>query len=62
MAQRALVVDDEAAIARVVEINLKRAGYDVSIARDGIEALEKVRTDRPDIIVCDVMMPRLDGI
>jgi DNA-binding response OmpR family regulator len=62
MLQRALVVDDEAAIARLVEINLKRAGYEVSIARDGVEALEKVRDQRPDIIICDVMMPRLDGI
>jgi len=62
MIRRALVVDDEPAIARLVEINLKRDGYAVSIARDGVEALEKVRAERPDIIVCDVMMPRMDGL
>ncbi len=61
MAKQILVVDDEVFIRRLVEVNLQRAGYRVTIAHDGVEALEKVREDRPDLVVLDVMMPRMDG-
>ncbi len=61
MAKKILVVDDERHIVRLVEVNLARAGYDVATAYDGIEALEKVKGDTPDMIVLDVMMPRMDG-
>lgn len=61
MARKILVVDDERHIVRLVEVNLQRAGYDVVTAYDGVEALEKVKADKPDMIVLDVMMPRMDG-
>ncbi|MFW5868220.1 MAG: response regulator transcription factor [Armatimonadota bacterium] len=61
MAKKILVVDDERHIVRLVEVNLSRAGYDVETAYDGVEALEKVKDTDPDMIVLDVMMPRMDG-
>jgi two-component system alkaline phosphatase synthesis response regulator PhoP/two-component system response regulator VicR len=61
MAKQILVVDDERHIVRLVEVNLSRAGYDVATAYDGVEALEKVEEEEPDMIVLDVMMPRMDG-
>ena len=56
-----LVVDDDPDIARFVEVNLRSAGYDVSVASDGVEALEKAGTLRPDLVLLDVMMPLIDG-
>ncbi|HET6386589.1 MAG TPA: response regulator [Armatimonadota bacterium] len=61
MAKKILAVDDEKHIVRLVQVNLERAGYQVVTAFDGVEALEKVKGERPDMIVCDVMMPRMDG-
>jgi two-component system alkaline phosphatase synthesis response regulator PhoP len=61
MAKKVLVVDDEPHIVRLVEVNLQRAGYDVIKAMDGVEALEQVKAEIPDMIVLDVMMPRMDG-
>ena len=57
-----LAVDDERYIRRLVEVNLQRAGYRVSTAEDGVEALERIREERPDLVVLDVMMPRKDGM
>lgn len=62
MAKKILVVDDERHIVRLVEINLQRAGYDVVTAYDGVEALEKVRSEKPDMVVCDNLMPRMTGL
>ena len=56
-----LVVDDENHIRRLVEVNLVRGGYRVSQAFDGRDALEKMESERPDMIVLDWMMPRMDG-
>ncbi len=56
-----LVVDDDPDIARFVEVNLRSAGYDVSVASDGEEALERAQQLRPDLVLLDVMMPRIDG-
>jgi len=61
MAKTILVVDDERHIVRLVEVNLARAGYEVVSAYDGVEALEKIEESIPDMIVLDVMMPRMDG-
>jgi two-component system alkaline phosphatase synthesis response regulator PhoP/two-component system response regulator VicR len=61
MAKKILVVDDERHIVRLVEVNLARAGYEVVTAYDGVEALEKVEQEIPDMVVLDVMMPRMDG-
>jgi DNA-binding response OmpR family regulator len=56
------VVDDEPTIAEVVSRYLQRAGYETKIAGDGTRALEAVMTLRPDLIVLDLKLPRLDGL
>jgi len=61
MPETILVVDDDADIARFVEVNLRSAGYEVSVATDGEEALERAAALRPDLVLLDVMMPRIDG-
>jgi two-component system alkaline phosphatase synthesis response regulator PhoP len=61
MAKKILAVDDERHIVRLVQVNLERAGYQVITANDGREALEKVASERPDMVVMDVMMPYMDG-
>src|SRR4028119_685168 len=57
-----LVVDDEASIQKLVSSALRRAGYDVTIASDGAEALLRLNEAIPDLIVSDVMMPNIDGL
>ena len=61
MPHRVLVVDDEANILLSLEFLMKKAGYDVRIARDGEEALAEMRTARPDLVLLDVMMPKRNG-
>jgi DNA-binding response OmpR family regulator len=56
-----LVADDDADIVRFVEVNLLLEGYQVVIARDGQEALTKALDLQPDIVLLDVLMPRIDG-
>jgi diguanylate cyclase (GGDEF)-like protein len=58
---RVLVADDEEDIRAYLEVTLELAGYEVLPASDGVEALELARTRRPDIVLLDVMMPRMDG-
>jgi two-component system, OmpR family, alkaline phosphatase synthesis response regulator PhoP len=58
---RILAVDDEPNIVRLIEVNLTRHGYTVDTANNGVQALEKIRANRPDLIVSDVMMPEMDG-
>ncbi len=58
---RVLVVDDSNTIRRSAEIFLKSAGCEVVLAEDGFDALSKVNDFHPDLIFCDVLMPRLDG-
>ena len=62
MAARILVVDDEPPIVDVLVYNLQRANYEVVVARDGEEALAVARREKPDLIVLDLMLPRLDGL
>lgn len=57
-----LVVDDEASIRQIVEARLKMAGYDVVTANDGQEAIEQALAEQPDLIVLDIMMPKVDGL
>lgn len=61
MRNKILVVDDDAELVELVSFNLKQAGYLVSAASDGVDALKKARSSTPDLIVLDVMMPELDG-
>jgi two-component system alkaline phosphatase synthesis response regulator PhoP len=56
-----LVVDDEPDFVSIVQSNLKKEGFEVNVAYDGNEGLEKVRQNPPDLIVLDVMMPEKDG-
>lgn len=62
MGVRILVVDDDRAVRESLRRSLSFNGYSVSLATDGVEALEAISADRPDAIVLDVMMPRLDGL
>ncbi len=62
MAARILVVDDEIQIRRLLQTGLSGYGYDVELAADGLEAVEKARSWRPDVIVLDLGLPKLSGI
>ena len=59
---RILVVDDEADIAGILGAILRRAGHQVRMAGDGVEALEMIAREPPDVVLLDVRMPRLDGL
>lgn len=58
---RVLVIDDSNTIRRSAEIFLKQGGHQVVLAEDGFDALAKVSDHVPDLIFCDILMPRLDG-
>jgi DNA-binding response OmpR family regulator len=57
-----LVVDDDPVIVKLLQVNFEMEGYDVITAGDGQEGLDRARADRPDAIVLDVMMPKLNGL
>jgi hypothetical protein len=59
--KRILVVDDEPDFAAIVQENLEKEGFEVEVAYNGIEGLEKVHANPPDAVVLDVMMPEKDG-
>lgn len=59
--RRVLVVDDEPFILRSLSFVLKKEGFDVSEARNGEEALEKIRAEHPSLVLLDVMMPKKNG-
>ncbi len=61
MGKKILIVDDDVQIINILEKRLKKNGYDTIGATDGKEAIEKVQHDMPDLIILDVMMPRMDG-
>ena len=61
-ASRILVVDDEIDISTVLTVTLRRAGFEVRTANDGLEAIEAIQAEAPDLVILDVMMPRLDGL
>lgn len=58
---KVLVVDDSNTVRRSAEIFLKQGGHDVMLADDGFDALAKVSDYQPNLIFCDILMPRLDG-
>ena len=60
--QHILVVDDDQAVRDSLKRSLEYSGYEVSTANDGVEALARLAVLRPDAVVMDVMMPRLDGL
>ena len=59
--KKILVVDDDVVVQKLLGETLVRDGYQVSIAKDGIDAMVLIRKDRPDLIVLDIMMPHLNG-
>jgi len=61
MPTRVLAVDDEPQVLRLIEVKLRKAGFDVLTARDGEEGLSTALSERPDVVLLDVMMPRMDG-
>jgi two-component system, OmpR family, alkaline phosphatase synthesis response regulator PhoP len=61
MSKHILLCDDEIHILRAAEFKLKKAGYDVRIAGDGLEAWEAIQRQKPDLLITDCQMPRMDG-
>jgi len=61
MAQRILIVDDEPSIVVPLEFLMKREGYEVAVAGDGQAALDAVARSAPDLVILDVMLPRMSG-
>jgi len=57
-----LVVDDDPVIQKLLQVNFEMEGYTVLTASDGLEGLERARAEKPDVIICDIMMPRMDGL
>ncbi len=62
MGPRVLIVEDEGALANLLVQALDNEGCEVALARDGIECMNKVTGFRPDVIIMDIMIPKLDGI
>ena len=61
MPYKILAVDDEDDVRRLIEIKLKKAGFEVITATNGQEGLDKAKAERPDLVIMDVMMPVMDG-
>src|SRR5437762_9532574 len=61
MPKKILVVDDDAELVELIGFNLKKAGYAIGTAFNGVEALKKARSILPDLILLDLMLPELDG-
>ena len=61
MEYKILIADDEAEIRDVLRLYLEKDGYEVTEAADGVEAMEKLRREKPDLAILDIMMPGLDG-
>ena len=57
-----LIMDDDLALQTVLEIALSEAGYEVILANDGQEGIEKLTTLNPDLVISDIMMPQMDGV
>ena len=62
MAIKILVVDDEISVTDLISYNLEKAHYEVLVAHDGEEALKLLRTHNPDLILLDLMLPKIDGL
>lgn len=61
MAKKLLVIEDERELVKAIQIRLEAGGYEVMAAYDGVEGLEKARKEKPDLILLDLMLPKMDG-
>jgi len=61
MAKRILIVDDEVQLVEMVKMRLEAAGYEIISAYDGQEGFDKAKKDKPDLIILDLMLPKMDG-
>ncbi len=59
--KKILVADDEPPVVQIIRANLELEGYQVVTAYDGVQALEKAKAEHPDLLILDIMMPRMDG-
>ncbi|MFO7608140.1 MAG: response regulator [Candidatus Krumholzibacteriia bacterium] len=62
MHERILIVDDEAPVSNLLEQALRQEGYEVMSAADGMDAMNRLTAFQPDVVIMDIMMPRLDGV
>ena len=62
MRKKVLLVDDSNTVLMMEKMILSKGSYDIVVAHDGVEGVAKAKSDRPDVILLDVMMPRLDGL
>jgi len=61
MSKKILIVDDEEALVDIMAARLEKSGFDVLVAYDGLHGLELARKEKPDLIVLDIMLPKMDG-
>lgn len=61
MKETILIIDDDAALAKIVQINLEREGFKTVVAFTGVEGLQKAYSNQPDLVILDIMMPGMDG-
>lgn len=61
MAKKILLIEDEQLMIELLERKLNQEGYEISVARDGVEGLEKMREEKPDLILLDIIMPKMGG-
>ena len=59
--KKVLIIDDSEVLRRITAFNLKKMGYEIREAIDGVDGLEKIKDFQPDLILLDIMMPRMDG-
>ena len=62
VAPRVLLIDDDPVILRLLQVNFEMEGFDVVTATDGVDGLQAARDEQPDVVVSDVMMPRMNGL
>jgi two-component system alkaline phosphatase synthesis response regulator PhoP len=61
-AKKVLIADDEPDIVEIISYNLTKEGYEISSAKNGVEALDKTNSFKPDLLILDIMMPKMNGI
>jgi len=62
MAESVLIVDDDPVVRRMLQLSFESEGFDVITAGDGLEGLEAMRSGKPNVVILDIMMPKLDGM